>query len=266
MEDPRVAPVEDNLDAFLECLTRSGTFETGSDPDVSNYWSDVPFPLFNAIGAARFAPGTVERRAHEVVAPYFDRGLPFMWWATPSGHAVELEPVLAGLGLQREPTPGMYRSLEDPVDARIPRGVTIEEVGDDDLVTTMLAGFGMPDFLREPLLGFSTALPPEQVGNLVATLGGKAIACGTVWQTATTAGLYNIATLDGFRGRGIGYAVTAGLLNLARQRGATHAVLHSSQMGRPVFERLGFEQVCVTPQFVWMPPAESLEDESENVD
>src|SRR4051812_33296050 len=79
MSDSRVAPVEDNLDAFLATVVRSGAFHTGSDPDVSTYWSDVAFPLLNGIGAARFAPGRVEERAREVVAPYVDRGLPFIW-------------------------------------------------------------------------------------------------------------------------------------------------------------------------------------------
>ena len=254
MEDPRGGPVEDNLDAFLESVIRSGAFETGTDPDVWNYWCDVPFPLFNAIGAARFARGTVERRAQEVVKPYLERGLPFMWWATPSGHAEELGPVLTELGLAGDPVPGMYRELGGAVDPNVPSGVTLEEVGGDELIPTMVAGFGMPEMVCEPLGRFVAALPPEQVGHLLARLDGRPVACGSLWLTGRTAGLYNIATLDEARGRGIGYAVTAALANLGVDRGATHAILHASQTGRPLYERLGFEQVCITPQYIWIPP------------
>ena len=56
-----------------------------------------------------------------------------------------------------------------------------------------------------------------------------------------------------WRGRGLGYAVTATLMNLAHERGCTHAVLHASEPGRPVYERLGFVEVCRVPQFVWAP-------------
>ena len=42
-------------------------------------------------------------------------------------------------------------------------------------------------------------------------------------------------------------------MNLARERGCTHAVLHASEMGLPVYERLGFVEVCRVPQFVWAP-------------
>jgi hypothetical protein len=42
-------------------------------------------------------------------------------------------------------------------------------------------------------------------------------------------------------------------MNLSGEHGCTHAVLHASEMGLPVYERLGFVEVCRVPQFVWMP-------------
>jgi GNAT superfamily N-acetyltransferase len=89
--------------------------------------------------------------------------------------------------------------------------------------------------------------------HVLALVDGQAVAGGSVWITGRTAGLYNISTLEAGRGRGLGHAVTAELMNLARERGCTHAVLHASEMGRPVYERLGFVEVCRVPQFVWMP-------------
>src|SRR5262249_20137006 len=120
MGDPRVAPVEDNLDAYFDCIVRSGGFYAGDEPDALTYWSGVDFFLFNGIGAVRFADGTVEERTREVLAPYFERKLPFIWWATPSGHAEALRPILTGLGLECDEVPGMYRSLDGPVDPQTP--------------------------------------------------------------------------------------------------------------------------------------------------
>ena len=263
MTDPRVAPVEDNLDAFLVALVGAGLFSTGSDPDVLNYWSDVAFPLFNGIGRARFAPGSVATRAREVVAPYVERGLPFLWWATPSGHAEELTPVLTGLGMTCEPVPGMFTALDGAVADRLPDGVRLREVPALEMIPVMVEGFGMPEELVPEFGTFVAGLDPTSVVNLVALLDGEEVACGTMLQTGPTAGLYNIATVERARGRGIGYAVTAALMDAGRRRGATHAVLHASEQGRPVYERLGFEEVCVVPQFVWMPPGEGPEAEGE---
>ena len=44
-------------------------------------------------------------------------------------------------------------------------------------------------------------------------------------------------------------------MNLGREHGCTEAVLVASAMGRPTYERLGFVEVCRTPQYVWAPPA-----------
>jgi ribosomal protein S18 acetylase RimI-like enzyme len=74
--------------------------------------------------------------------------------------------------------------------------------------------------------------------------------------SGSTVGLYNITTLPTARRRGIGFAVTATLVNAALERGATAVVLHASDDGLPVYERLGFETVCEVPQYVWLPPAQ----------
>jgi GNAT superfamily N-acetyltransferase len=93
---------------------------------------------------------------------------------------------------------------------------------------------------------------PEAI-NVVGSLDGRPVACGTAYLTGPTAGLYNIATLEDVRSRGVGYAVTTALMELARAAGAEHAILHATDTGRPVYERAGFVEVCQVPQYVWMP-------------
>lgn len=263
MTDPRIAPVEDSLESFARALATSPLLTAGPERDVVTYHLDRPFPLFNAISGARFAPGTVEQRAREVVAPYLTRGLPCLWWATPSGHAAELEPVLTGLGFASEPVPGMYVDLDGPVDPRLPDDTTIDAVGSDrldDLLPVFLDGYGIPhDFAPEFGTLFEELVGGHGMLHVLASVDGRPLAGGSAWFTGDTAGLYNISTLEEARGRGLGYAVTAALMNLARDRGCTHAVLHASEMGRPVYERLGFVEVCQVPQFVWMPPEPDAE-------
>jgi GNAT superfamily N-acetyltransferase len=257
MSDPRIAPVEDNLESFARAVASSDLLTQGSETDVVTYHLDRPFPLFNMVSGARFAPGTVEERAREVIAPYLERGLPFMWWTTPSSHAEELTPLLTELGLAMEPVPGMYVALDGPVDPRLPDGVTIEPVDAsrlDDLLPVFLDGYGIPrDFAPEFAILFEALFGTGDLVHVVAFVDGLPVAGGSAWVTGATAGLYNISTLEVWRGRGLGYAVTAALLNLSGEHGCTHAVLHASEMGLPVYERLGFVEVCRVPQFVWVP-------------
>ncbi len=165
------------------------------------YHLDRPFPLFNAIVAARFAPGTVEERARQVIAPYLERGLPFMWWTTPSGHADELEPLLTELGFAEESIPGMYVDLDGPVDPHLPDGVTIEPVDAsrlDELLPVFLDGYGIPhDFATE----FATLFEFLFGGGDLTHVWPSSTVCrspgGSAWSTGDTAGLYNISTLEG---------------------------------------------------------------------
>jgi GNAT superfamily N-acetyltransferase len=256
MTDARVAPVEENLLAQFEEIQRVGGFEAWQEDDVAGYLSDHPFPLFNAVCGARFDRGEEAQRTRTVLGRYVDRGLPFLWWATPStpvDHATMLD-----VGLHHEPVPGMYVDLHDPVAGALPEGLMLEQVGPSTrqlAMETICAGFDMPDFVVGVMVGLIAGFGAEHTLTLLARLDGEPVGGGMLYLTGETAGLYSIATLASARGRGIGHAVTAALMDLGRERGCTHAVLHASDLGRPVYERLGFVEVCQVPQYVWLPPA-----------
>ena len=60
-----------------------------------------------------------------------------------------------------------------------------------------MAGFEMPDFVREPMCDLlTTALDPELFVHLLAWEGDQPVGCGTVFLDDGTAGLYNIAVLE----------------------------------------------------------------------
>ena len=257
MTDPRIAAVEDNLLAFVETMLALPRFTRSPWPDVHAGHTDIAFPLFNTIAGARFAPGTEARRTREVLDDYLARGLPFLWWTTPSTSSPDLERVLTEAGLLREDTPGMHVALDGPVPTDVPPGVELREVSvgeePEPFLSTLLAAFGMPDELLGAWRGVLQDFDGPRVVHVLASADGVPAATGTAWLTGSTVGLYNIATLPAFRGGGIGRAVTTRLMDLGAERGAAEAVLHASEMGRPVYERLGFVEVCTVPQFVWVP-------------
>jgi GNAT superfamily N-acetyltransferase len=219
--------------------------------DVDAVRSDVPFPMFNAVTRARFGTQVVPR-ANEVIESFMAAGLPWLWWLTPSTSSPQLEAVLEDRGLQREDVPGMYADLTTSPQRRPVEGLVIEPGADAAaLVDVMVAGFGMPESVRGPMTELMACFP--EAVNVIGRLHGRPVACGTAYLTGPTVGLYNIATLEDARGRGVGYAVTLALMDLAREAGARHAVLHATDAGRPVYERAGFVEVCQVPQYVWMP-------------
>ncbi len=69
------------------------------------------------------------------------------------------------------------------------------------------------------------------------------VAAAALFDGAGVAGVYNVVTVPEARRRGIGRAVTNAVLDEAVARGHTLAVLGASDLGLPVYRRLGFREV-----------------------
>jgi GNAT superfamily N-acetyltransferase len=77
----------------------------------------------------------------------------------------------------------------------------------------------------------------------VGYAGGAPVVSGLGWRTGRTIGVYSIATIEPARGRGYGAAMTARVVADGVHAGCDAAALQASEMGRPIYERLGFRTV-----------------------
>ena len=71
--------------------------------------------------------------------------------------------------------------------------------------------------------------------------GGPVEVVGTAWIDSGAIGLGAIATVNESRGRGLGSAMTAALATHDLGGEVDISVLHATPMGRPVYERLGYQ-------------------------
>jgi GNAT superfamily N-acetyltransferase len=104
------------------------------------------------------------------------------------------------------------------------------------------AGFG-----SDPAVALGTACPdlldrPECV-VYVGYADGAPVISGLGWRTGRTVGVYSIATIESARRRGYGAAMTARAVADGVVAGCDVAALQASEMGRPIYERLGFRTV-----------------------
>ena len=96
--------------------------------------------------------------------------------------------------------------------------------------------------------GFTIEAPRSRY---LAWLNGEPVATAMATYASGVVGIYNVVTLPAARGRGIGRSVTLASLLEARARGYRVAVLHSTEMGVSVYQRLGFRQYCTIPLYFW---------------
>jgi predicted N-acetyltransferase YhbS len=92
------------------------------------------------------------------------------------------------------------------------------------------------------------ALHPD-VALLLGAVDGKVVATSRVArvkedaaQPLTVADINGVATLPEYRRRGYGTAMTWAAVDEGAQRGAGAAVLSASEMGAPVYQRMGFRR------------------------
>ena len=104
------------------------------------------------------------------------------------------------------------------------------------------AGFG-----SDPAVAWGTACPglldrPDCV-VYVGCADGSPVVSGLGWRSGPTIGVYSIATVQSARRRGYGAAMTARVMADGVDAGCEQAALQASDMGRPIYERLGFRTV-----------------------
>lgn len=210
----------------------------------------VPVPLFNRVFVFD-APPPDELSA--AVTWLSEREVPF--WVTVTEPVVEaVTNHLADLDLVKATEqPGMaMASLDEiPPPDSVAEIAEIAEVTDPDeraeFSTVTASVFGLPQDVVEPV--DRAALAADDVRLFLGRVDGHPAASGVLIRSGDVAGVYSIGVVEEFRRRGIGEAMSWAVLRAGRDAGCQVGVLQSSEMGYPLYERMGFETVVTYHQF-----------------
>ncbi|MBI5948931.1 MAG: hypothetical protein HY875_12405 [Chloroflexi bacterium] len=206
--------------------------------------SGIPTPSFNRLFLVEPPPNPAVTLAR-ARAFFTGLGLPWSVIATPEA-AAAIAGEARGARLQRSsPVPGMLlpqMSLtERPIpgfEIRVVDGPAIAE----DFVLTASEGFGAPRRIFDVFCHPAVAKDPDMT-LYVGYAAGIPVATATRVSARRVAGVYNISTLRSHRGRGYGEAITARAVLGGVAEGCVASFLQATQMGYPVYERMGFRQV-----------------------
>ncbi len=105
------------------------------------------------------------------------------------------------------------------------------------------AGFGIPVEGAAMLLRDSI-LDERSIESYLGFVDGVPVATSTLVKVGNTAGVYNVATIDTHRKRGYGEAMTWRAVAGGVAARCDVAILQASQIGRPIYERMGFRLVA----------------------
>ncbi len=235
-------------------------------PATSHYaddkiaWLIAPNPPGTSVHRTRIS-GDVDGQLAAVLAVMRERGAHYGWWQVfPSSEPPDLGLHLLAHGLKRiDPRPWMIADLSQPAAAlRAVAGLRLERVSNPqqlaDWYISQWRGFestpAQAATYHDAYLGLGFASDAAHQ-SYVAYLDGQPVAGGAVLMQAGVAGIYDVATDPAARGKGIGSAVTAALMQVGRELSCPHAALQPSAEGYRLYQRLGFVERFSEDNYAW---------------
>ena len=201
----------------------------------------VPLPLFNSVIVRSFPCAGLADSIRETEAAGLSCGVQLQPGADP---AVDKEVAELGFTTQ-EPMPGMtvtpaelQEDRQDRQDSlEIVRAVTAADL--DDAVLTCERGFGAPPGSMRPLYP-ERVLEGDDVLVYLGRVDGVTVTTAISCRTDREVAVFSVATPSEHRRRGYGGAVTGHAMREGFRRGANLGWLQTSELGEPVYRRLGF--------------------------
>jgi GNAT superfamily N-acetyltransferase len=239
-----VGAIKANWVEFYLHLGRAPGVELSVGPHLSWMLTGIPDAFLNVVFRTDLPADRAGAVVDDALSHFRARRITRLSWLTPGADAGRLL-VSRGLTFDAGGT-GMAADLASVPDGLpAPAGLEIVPVEDratlQPWVHVMRVGFGTPELAEPDLLDlFAAVMSAPRMCTYLALMDGRPVATSQLFLAAGVAGIYNVTCLPEARGQGIGAAVTLATLLEARRRGYSMAILQASDLGYPVYRRLGF--------------------------
>ncbi len=268
-----------NLYALFRAMANGlgGELAVGKSP--SRHFSFPTNPMFKGVWDARLSNETADQAIVETIAWFKERNAPyFFWWTGPETTPDDLPQRLQSHGLidmaeqQKELAAGIKQTelgapcmvadlgkMDESVVGKTPQGFELREVTNEselyDFKTVFVETYEIPEWAGQAWVDatLKIGIGKTQWRIFAGYLDGKPVATNMLFNGAGVASVYAVATHPSAQGKGIGAAITLKPLLDARDRGGyKYAVLFSTEMGAPVYQRIGFRMTDVRiNRYLW---------------
>jgi GNAT superfamily N-acetyltransferase len=169
----------------------------------------------------------------------------------PGSRPLDIERRLSQAGcLPGRRSCGMTLEMRSRRIVRPPEGLSLETLrGDGDYLDfARIVAVNLFNEREETGVEFSRvirSIEADRGFGFLGRVGGRAVSTAFAFiDRSGVGGVYFVATEPGQRGRGFGAATVSAALDELEMRGIIGCILHATELGRPVYERLGFLVDC----------------------
>lgn len=219
-------PVGEVLDSRGLCLVNTGG----------------PFAAFNL---AFFKPplDDFEATIARAEAYFGAKDFPFRFGVQDEHREVVAERLL-GAGYSEAPPVPSLLFCDPPAAPKPPPELSVVEIGPGKLADEFRGvaerSFGFPTGMGAVAISDRVVEHPD-TALFLGRVDGAPVATSILHMSNRIGGIYFVGCEEAYRGRGYGEAITWACVSAGVQRGATAASLQASDLGRPVYERMGFD-------------------------
>ncbi len=220
----------------------------------------IPHPLFNQV--ADVAPNLSQERVAQICARMDERGLPWLWLANPA-HWNDTTPQwlpergLVDAGIVK----GMaFDTTLTAIETQTPAELEIREVRSmketSEFWKGIMPAYEMPVEFAAPFQTVHEAhgfYPNIPMRVYYGVWQGRSVSGSMVYFDKECAIIQCVGTDPDARGRGFAPAVVAACIQAAKEEGYRYVVLQASDMGYPVYLKMGFTEYFDQTFYVKMP-------------
>lgn len=236
---------ENMVDIMRKWSNCTDAFQVIEDDECFRVTSSIPHPLFNNVLKTNVEFDS-KRFVKSIRKEYKKRKTPFLWRLWDHDKPKDIETLLMKNGGQKfQSTTLMAIDLDefDPFSERPPElMVQTLKYGADarKFAECTCTTFGIPNEMKVPVTEI-IEMQDQNIGNYIGYIGSTAVGTATRFYSNGIAGIYNVATLPQFQGKGIGMEILNSLLLDVKQDGYQTVILHATPAGLRLYEKLGFQ-------------------------
>jgi GNAT superfamily N-acetyltransferase len=255
-----VTAIEAAFVQYTVACVRAAGGEVHEDPALTWVYGQNQLAYFNGVFHTQLAEGEAPARIAERLRFFTERQRRMTWWVTTNSRPISLPHLLAAQGMReawRDTGMAIDLATLPPRDPSLAEGITVAPVGSTDELADWLhvfgVGFDLPDVITQSYGAMLSSVPFGQhpVGPFfLARQNGEPVGTSALFTTSGVAGVYEVSTVPHARGQGIASALVRAALRAGMARGYRVGVIHASEMGEPIYHRLGFRAYCTLAAYL----------------
>ena len=252
--------IKTNWENYHYCLGQSPSVELSIGRYLTWFVTNMPDHFMNLVVCTGLPSHGAEEIIDSAMAHFRSLNMKKLTWFAGEGvPSARLKKCLLSRGLTFHESYGTEMAADltsVPETLPMPAGLRIVPVESRELLRQWIhvasIGFEVPEQYEEVWYDFfAEAVFDLPFWTSLALLNDQPVATSQLFLSAGVAGIYNVTCLPGARGQGIGAAVTQTALLDARDIGYRVGILQASDLGYPVYRRLGFHDYGGMSLYLW---------------